>query len=462
MIRGRTLEEDIKYLHALIPLVEEIKENHLDYSTEHTYLARYTPEIIEYGEFGILIEYPESYERVNETEVPSRECVLEFLKIVNKHRKYKTDFSILTNYSGSLAENTELTKHLIRCLLDEDVDAEHSVDVFLSEIHDTPISIDVDLFIWGLQVDERGYDPIFGVIRRPLGSDFTKYYRVWGESDLEFPQCYRPISWDHWPYHSVIEWRICNVTKEPRHVEEVLEQAIGLLDELSLSIGVTTILAGYSARTDLTFEPHVPLWKSREHKLGTLFDWEGHIPRPRQLELKHILVHNVLTRTTFPRLQEKCQLVSRVKTALKMYRESSRKSKDVEGILFSTVGLESLYTSDEQELRYKMAVRVSGIMEITRNDRKEAYEKVLEAYKIRSKFVHGEIGDLDSNQWSEIRRALVEYLRISILVFLRLPISKNKEITKFHSMLDSMHVDDDAKKRIIEWVGWDNKNRYGS
>ena len=61
---------------------------------------------------------------------------------------------------------------------------------------------------------------------------------------------------------------------------------------------------------------------------------------------------------------------------------------DARFVMF-TVVLESLFTTDSQEISHKIAERVAWFLEVEVESRRSLYDRMREIYKIRSKIVHG-------------------------------------------------------------------------
>lgn len=114
----------------------------------------------------------------------------------------------------------------------------------------------------------------------------------------------------------------------------------------------------------------------------------------------------------------------------------------------AVMGLEALYLSpsEQQEMSYRLRMRVSKLLSIIGYNPKEVQERMKDAYnEIRSSYVHGGIlkqkdrrklekkyGDIN-----EFSRTIIDYLRASIVALLQRP-SKNSLIQKIDdSFLDS-------------------------
>ena len=87
-------------------------------------------------------------------------------------------------------------------------------------------------------------------------------------------------------------------------------------------------------------------------------------------------------------------------------------------LLDQMIALESLYLGEEQELKYKLALRAAFLLGIEEEERKQIFENLGKAYKARSRIVHGE------ERPANLKELVVEteaYLRKSIKHILKLP-----------------------------------------
>ena len=119
------------------------------------------------------------------------------------------------------------------------------------------------------------------------------------------------------------------------------------------------------------------------------------------------------------------------------------------------IGLEALYLTDEQELKYKFANRVAILLSNPEreDERKELQEYAEEVYKLRSKIVHGGLSRKDirkrltsttGKQIGEKVYSIRELARLSLLYSLPLHYNwvKKKKEEKLHDEI--LHKIDSA------------------
>ena len=88
-------------------------------------------------------------------------------------------------------------------------------------------------------------------------------------------------------------------------------------------------------------------------------------------------------------------------------------------IIDHMIAFEALYLGGQQELQYKLALRVAHLIGNDLSTRSEIYQDMRNAYKLRSKIIHGG-SDMNIDELSEIVPKTEEYLRISIRKYLSL------------------------------------------
>jgi len=133
--------------------------------------------------------------------------------------------------------------------------------------------------------------------------------------------------------------------------------------------------------------------------------------------------------------------------------------KDSKRITSAIMGLESLYNrnDDKETIGFKLKTRVAKLFDIFGYDSLQVSKDISKGYSIRSSFAHGNLLDHDVDMILEER--IYNYLRISILIFINLLISKNEFITQidrsFHNSKERVAlkkmVDKDIKKNILKF-----------
>ena len=100
---------------------------------------------------------------------------------------------------------------------------------------------------------------------------------------------------------------------------------------------------------------------------------------------------------------------------------------------FSSLEALYLYPSEQQEMSYRLRMRVAKLLDLIGYNPDEVREKIKDAYEVRSTYVHGGILKQKDRRKlerkyvdiSEFSKTIIDYLRASIVAFLR---KRNKDI----------------------------------
>ena len=155
-------------------------------------------------------------------------------------------------------------------------------------------------------------------------------------------------------------------------------------------------------------------------------------------------------------LADRSHVSTRVGRALSMYEESILRS-DIEAILFATIGLETLFSvTSVQELRLKVALRVATLLGMSNPKhegvtRSRVFGCVFDAYKIRSKFVHGEL--VGESEARSLVSKVSEYLRQSILVWLQLNCTSKNDMINLNEALEQALIIERVGDEVREIIG---------
>lgn len=115
---------------------------------------------------------------------------------------------------------------------------------------------------------------------------------------------------------------------------------------------------------------------------------------------------------------KKKEYPSHIEIALSRFTDGYERVKLEDKIIDYMIGLEALYLRREKgEFTYKIAHRVSVLLEHDKKKRQQLFEKTKKSYGLRSKIVHGSKYDLSPNDACFVEDAL----RLSIKKFLKTP-----------------------------------------
>jgi len=134
--------------------------------------------------------------------------------------------------------------------------------------------------------------------------------------------------------------------------------------------------------------------------------------------------------------------------SLQRYNDALFKPNPIERIAYAIMGLESLFLkrSEREELSHRLAQRVAKCLSIFNYQPVEVYKEIKQSYKIRSGFVHGSM-DKDELRYSgKLVDKVMEYLRLSILMFMELKEKVEKE--SFLNTIDNSLLHHEAQAKL--------------
>jgi hypothetical protein len=141
--------------------------------------------------------------------------------------------------------------------------------------------------------------------------------------------------------------------------------------------------------------------------------------------------------------------------ALERYSHALLDPEGIEGRITSAINcLEALYLKKDEraELSHRLGQRVSAILRILDFAPIESYNSLTRAYDVRSNYIHGQIEPEKHKDASKLGEKIIDYARLSIIVFIQLTSDYSKEelINKIDRSLLDEHVFNSLKDIIIK------------
>jgi len=136
--------------------------------------------------------------------------------------------------------------------------------------------------------------------------------------------------------------------------------------------------------------------------------------------------------------------------SIKRFSQAIENEDDLDKMIDFVTCLESLYSSKEQQLSFRFAMRVAILLGQNNYEKITLQEFILQIYNLRSKIIHGddipaiEIDDKEIHL-DDCLKILENIARISIKLFLQL-INDFKTKEELHQMLDNSIYDIDSQK----------------
>jgi len=143
-----------------------------------------------------------------------------------------------------------------------------------------------------------------------------------------------------------------------------------------------------------------------------------------------------------------------INIALQRYNDALLKPERIESRITSAITcLEALYLGRQEraELSRRLGQRASAVLRLFDLTPLEVYNTLNRAYEIRSVFIHGsQIGAEEHKGAAELAEKVLEYARVSLLVFLQLKPLIDKE--KFINRIDNALLDENACSKLEKLI----------
>ena len=117
-------------------------------------------------------------------------------------------------------------------------------------------------------------------------------------------------------------------------------------------------------------------------------------------------------------------------------------------VAFAIMGMEALYNSDsdKETIGFKLKIRSSKILSFFGLNAIEIAKSISKAYGIRSSYAHGTATSKDLS--FEFEEKIIDILRISIIIFLQIKITK----PKFIQLMNESFYDKGRDKELISML----------
>jgi len=310
------------------------------------------------------------------------------------------------------------------------VSVEDYIDVFISDLENSPIDVSVRLWVNGVWPEDEECQ---------LGGAKLRQTK---QVDIEKEEPIIPFYRKSGPPHkspSIVEFTLS--AEEPGEVQREVESFLDVLRLFRLGSVVATITEMTSksimrlSNIQIFSEPKAGYYKYKFQ--ATDVDAFSHF----------ITKMKPLLPTPFENIRDYRDI------AFQRYKEALLERKLIEDRITSVIScLEALYSTNNTEITHKLAQRVSGILRNAGFKPLDIFEDVKEAYRIRSAFIHGLDESKRKADHSQLCERIMEYARVSILIFYQLKEKKSKIIMKLDNSLLDEEIYNDFKESISQCV----------
>jgi Apea-like HEPN len=157
------------------------------------------------------------------------------------------------------------------------------------------------------------------------------------------------------------------------------------------------------------------------------------------------------TQPALPKMvfQQASELKNPIAIALERFNDALKEQRVIRRITSAIMCLEALYLKEKEfaELKHRLSQRTSTILLLAGLNPLKTSEDLKRGYTIRSKFVHGSI-ELQKYEDETLAGKILEYARISLLVFLQLNLSANGAKNNFLKKIDDGLLDSESHRNL--------------
>lgn len=311
------------------------------------------------------------------------------------------------------------------------------ITIFIGDMNNSPLEWKFKIWINGIWLENNEYDIYKGLkIRRPMPSDF--------EIEKPFDISISTASGFDDTSSAILELRYRS--QEHRENQDEINNILECLRLFRLG----SVHSVKNERTPKSILTHGGVSSSLLH-FSTTYKYsigEQDIPILKDFLEK---IKTLLPKSNSTELSEE---IDPIIISLQRYNDALLKPESMESKITSAITcFEALYlkAKERMELSHKLSQRASILLKLFGFPPLEVYNTLIQAYDIRSTFIHGsQIKPEEHKNLTNIAKKILEYARVSILIFLQLKLLKNKEI--IIAKIDNSILDENAFLKLKELV----------
>lgn len=319
-------------------------------------------------------------------------------------------------------------KRFISNILNQRSSEERSIQNAVSDALCLPVSWKCKAYLVGLSPEGDEMKSSDMIMRIPKNDDFP---RKGGE--YSYGEWFPPPHTHDAEYHTIVEWIEKGVAKGPESYDKIRSSILDKIRFLRLVKTGSWILTGWKAHSDWIFEishhtdelgiKNVLQQRMKDKNIHEFFFHYFTEEDANRYEKLHTIKNSLSTKSHgFKALQR----------SIEFFDEACQRHS-IEAVVFSTIGLECLYSKDETEQQFKVATRVAIMLQSEEYPREAIFDDIVEAYKIRNKFVHG--SETLTEKAMKVVERMTEYLRRSILIWMQSDCLSKSKMEKMQEAL---------------------------
>ena len=336
-----------------------------------------------------------------------------------------------------LSRFTQNLTHKVLESITEEILVDH-ITTFIGDLEKSPIEWNLKIWIDGVWLENGEYEIYDGLkIRQPKPSDLET------EKPFDMLPVIEPYGFKE------ISSAVLELTYIAREQKEIYDEVEIILNSLRLfRLGsVFSIKSEMHPKSFLTFggtsTPNLRFAPTYKYPIS-----ERDIPELKELIEK---IRTLLPKETLPIASGE---INSILIALQRYNEALLKSESIESRITSAITcFEALYLKAEErmELSHRLSQRAAAVLRLFDFIPLEVYSALSRAYDIRSIYIHGsQIKSEEHKSTTELAEKVLEYARVSLLLFLQLKPTVDKE--NFISKIDNALLDENAYSKVKKLV----------
>lgn len=378
-------------------------------------------------------------------------AIFDIQETVKKSPEFTSALDELSRAFGKSDKFTQDIERFIRNLTDKkfnhpefkesDTELDKFISIFLKGLKGEPVKYGADVELQGIVLRLHEIEVIPGIVlRQPKVEDLEK------ELPIDLPTSHMT------PYPSAI-LNIEFLGRQVNEIQDRVKHAVSLLRLFKTGSVKWLLCKTYSESITDIFAGCLFTSGESPGRLEEYLLTEDDIPNLKEFWLR---MTNSIPKSFFDPSITK---IDHITISYNRYCDALLQNGILERrIANSVMGLEGLFLKPDemQELSYRLRIRLSKLISLLGCNPQEVNSTLVDAYRIRSIFVHG--GHLDYNQtrklelkYKDIKNLLItalNYLRISLILMILVPKEKDELI----DLIDDSLVDRKKEELLMNVI----------
>ncbi len=322
--------------------------------------------------------------------------------------------------------------NILQNLMDETDSVEDCVSVFIEDLAGSPVTWKLKIWIKGLWVGGTYKVSENLTIRQTTASDVENVPLLFSANNP--------------PVGVILEFIYASQERGNVEVDEEADSILGCLRLFKLG----SIFSAQTEAVPLTFVREVQQAHAPICPFAAVYTY-----RIGGEDIPNLATLITNTQPVLPKMvfQKASELNNPIAIALERFNDALKEQQVIRRITSAIMCLEALYLKEIEfdELKHRLSQRTSAILLLAGLNPLKTREDLKRGYTIRSKFVHGSI-ELQKYEDETLAGKILEYARVSLLVFLQLKLSANDTKNNFINKIDDSLLDQESHVNLREEI----------